>query len=613
MHILVINCGSSSIKADVIDHYSGHRAASMDVERLGSTNPLFRFNGHREELEDGTDHGEALAIALPKLLDYLPDDVTIRGVGHRVVHGGDRFTRPVRITEEVEQAIEAVSDLAPLHNPINLAGIRAARKVLPDVGHVAVFDTAFHATLPTRARAYALPQELADQADLRRYGFHGISHGYVAQRAAEFLRADLRDLRLITCHLGNGASVCAVEYGRSIETSMGLTPLEGLVMGTRSGDVDPGILIHLMRNHDYDVDSLDRLLNQDSGLAGLSGRGNDMRDILEQAAQGDDRCRLAIQVFSHRLRKYIGAYAAVMGGVDAVVFTAGIGENSAIIRHRVAQRLDFLGAHLDEDKNRDTQVDDDQPVAMISTPTSRTHLLAVRTDESHAIAADVSQLLLEHDQLSGERPIPVAVSARHAHLRQETVEALFGEGYELTPRNDLSQPGQWAAEETVRVIGPRNEIASVRILGPTRAIDQLEISRTDEFHLGIDAPVRASGDVDNTPGIILEGPEGRVELEKGVICAWRHIHMTPDDAAHFGVDDRDVVEVAISGGERDLVFGDVLVRVSPNFKLEMHIDTDEANAANLGRDARGTLVCTEGMASLRRRKTTYDPITQAAQ
>ncbi len=615
MHIVVINCGSSSIKADVLDHFSGRSASSMTVERIQESSPVAEIDGEPLSLASGlSGHGAVLEDALPRFLDNLPADIEISGVGHRVVHGGERFRNPVRIDDEVESAIEELCELAPLHNPANLEGIRAARSILPDIDHVAVFDTAFHATLPTRARAYALPGDLVEKGDLRRYGFHGISHGFVAQRAAEYLDTDLRDLRLITCHLGNGASVCAVEYGRSIETSMGLTPVEGLVMGTRSGDVDPGILIHLMREEGYDADDLDDLINRKSGLRGLSGITNDMRDIQQMAAEGNDRCRLAIQVFSHRLRKYIGAYASVMGGVDAIVFTAGIGENSALIRHRVAQRFQFLGAHLDEDRNREIEVNTDNPVERISTATSRTHLLVIQTDESYAIAEDTSQLVLGKDRLDDHRPIPVAVSARHIHLRQETVEKLFGEGYELTSRNPLSQPGQYAAEETVDVVGPKDRINSVRILGPPRNIDQVEIARTDEFLLGVDAPVRASGDIDNTPGILLEGPAGKVELKNGVICAWRHIHMTPEDAEHFGVDDRDVVEVAITGGDRDLVFGDVLVRVSPDFKLEMHIDTDEANAANLcPKTARGMLISTPGQAQLRRRKTTFDPVDAAAE
>ncbi len=613
MHILVINCGSSSIKADIRDHFSGRYVAEMEIERIGQPDSLLTLNGESETLEGPLSHGDALGVALPRLLDGLSPDTPIRGVGHRVVHGGEKFSHPVRITDEVEAALDEISSLAPLHNPANLAGIRGARSVLPDVPHVAVFDTAFHATLPRRARSYALPHDITDKAGIRRYGFHGISHAYVAQKAADFLDSDLRDLRLITCHLGNGASLCAVEYGRSIETSMGMTPLEGLVMGTRAGDIDAGVLLHLQRHHGYDTEALDDLLNRKSGLAGLSGRTNDMRDILEQAAEGDEDCRMAIQVFAHRVRKYIGAYAAVMGGADAVVFTAGIGENSAILRHRIAQRLDFMGARLHEDRNREARVNRDNPVERVSTANSRCHLLAIQTDESRAIAEAASKLIMESDRLQDSRSIPVAISARHLHVQQETVEKLFGEGYQLTPRNDLSQPGQWAAEETVKVIGPRNSFPSVRILGPPRNLDQVEISRTDEFFLGIDAPVRASGDIENTPGIILEGPAGRVELKNGVICALRHIHMTPDDADYFGVQDRDIVEVAITGGERDLVFGDVLIRVSPSFALEMHIDTDEGNAANLGRGAEGTLVCTAGRATLTRRRTTYDTVTEAAE
>ena len=610
MNILVINCGSSSIKAEVVDHASGEHLVDLSVERLGSDEPVMRLNGDTETFEEaGVDHQRALEIALPRLVEKLPGGEQVDGVGHRVVHGGDEFRHPVRIDDRVEEVIGELSDFAPLHNPINLAGIRAARRVVGDVPHVAVFDTAFHSTLPTRAREYALPRRLVEKYDLRRHGFHGISHEFVAHRAADFLGTDVRELRLITCHLGNGASVCAVEYGRSIETSMGLTPLEGLVMGTRSGDVDPGVLVHLLRQEGWDGDELDEVLNRQSGLAGISGVGNDMRDIQRRASEGDDSCRLAVQVFAHRLRKYIGAYAAVMGGVDAIIFTAGIGENSAPIRHRVAQRLQFLGTHLDEEENRCVEVDRTDPVAHISTSTSRSHLLVVRTDEARAIAEHAARLIEEGDQVEkNQRSIPVAVSARHVHLRQETVEQLFGEGYELTPRNELSQPGQFAAEETVRLIGPSNSIDSVRILGPTRDVDQVEISRTDEFQLGVDAPVRASGDIENTPGIILEGPKGRVELNQGVICAWRHIHMTPEDAEHFGVEDRDVVDVAVSGEGRGLVFGDVLVRVSSSFRLEMHIDTDEANAAGLGSEARGTLLSTSGLAALRRRKTAYDRV-----
>jgi acetate kinase len=389
---------------------------------------------------------------------------------------------------------------------------------------------------------------------------------------------------------------------------MGMTPLEGLVMGTRAGDVDAGALLHLLRQG-YDVERLDALLNRQSGLAGLSGVGNDMRDIEARAAEGDERARVAMQVFAHRVRRYIGAYAAVLGGVDAIVFTGGIGENSAAIRQRVAQRLDFLGAVLHDDLNREVRVHrHEAPVAEISTRNSRARLLVVATDEARAITRDAARVVLEMGRTRDTRAIPVAVSARHVHLSQRSVEALFGPGHQLTPRNPLSQPGQFACEETVDLIGPKRTIERVRVLGPARGRDQVEISRTDEFTLGLDAPVRASGDVDNSPGITLAGPNGRLEIPQGVICAWRHIHMTLADAEEFGVKDRDVVEVAINSHGRDLIFGDVLVRVSPDFKLEMHIDTDEANAANLSQGDAGALLDTGGLAHLRSRRVRYDRV-----
>jgi acetate kinase len=621
MHVLVVNCGSSSIKAEIVNTESGGRHGGFLIERIGerageATRLHWRgpwAEGGEGHAIAGADHGAALAVVLPELLERLADaEVELDGVVHRVVHGGDRFADPVRIDAEVEAAIEALSPLAPLHNPANLAGIRAAKELLPELEHVAVFDTAFHQTLPRRAWAYALPRELAERHGIRRYGFHGSSHAHVAARAADHLGEDLRDLRLITCHLGNGCSVCAVEYGRSVETSMGMTPLEGLAMGTRSGDLDPGIILHLLRSGEFDVDGLDELLNERSGLAGLSGVGKDLRDIEARAAEGDEDCRLAIHVFAHRLRKYIGAYAAVMGGVDGIVFTAGIGQNSALIRHRACQRLEFLGARLDEDRNRDARVGEEVGVAELHADNSRVRLLAVVTDEQLEMAREAAALLARRDEIgavrreAGEeaRPIPIAISARHVHLTREAVAVLFGEGHELTPRKPLSQPGQFACEEKVDLIGPKRSIEGVRVLGPVRSRCQVEISRTDEFHLGLDAPVRASGDVANSPGITLRGPAGSLQLREGVICAWRHIHMTPEDAVHYGVADRDVVEVAVDSptSGRDLVFGDVMVRVSPKYALEMHIDTDEANAADLSPQSEGMLVLTGGQARLTRRK-----------
>ena len=607
MNILVINCGSSSIKGAVIDHERGDELARLRIERIGEPESSVRFDDEPPVSCAGANHAEALAECLPMLLGRLPSGVSLDGVGHRVVHGGERFSDPTRIDDDVEQAIRDLIPLAPLHNPANVAGIEAARMVLADRQHVGVFDTAFHATLPKRARLYGIDAELADKHGVRRYGFHGTSHAYVAQRAAEFLGDDISNLRLITCHLGNGASVCAVEYGRSVETSMGMTPLEGLVMGTRCGDLDPGVIVHLMREEGLDVDGIDDLLNRSSGLKGLSGVGNDMRDIEQRAADGDERCRLALHVYAHRIRKYVGAYAAALGGVDAIVFTAGIGENSAYMRHRVAQRLDFLGARLDEERNRTAHVDKDHPVNQISKGTSRTHLLVVATDEQHAIAQQTAAIVSGRDEVGAERPIPVAISARHIHLDQDTINILFGPGHQLTPRNELSQPGQFACEERLDVVGPKRTIEGVRVLGPARSRVQVEISRTDEFFLGIDAPVRNSGDTKGSAAVTLVGPHGQVHLEEGVICARRHIHMTPGDAEYYGVENGDVVEVAIDSEGRDLIFGDVLIRVSPKYATEMHIDTDEANAAELSRGSEGLLMATNGAVRLQRRSLRKEP------
>ena len=598
MNILVLNCGSSSIRAAVVDPDTGARKMRIAIERLGQPGSTIRFDEGATEAFDAPDHAAALASVLPRLLDGAGGPSQIVGVGHRVVHGGEKFREPTRIDQAVEATIESLAALAPLHNPANLAGIRAARSLLPGLEHVAVFDTAFHSTLPNRAKHYAIDYDLAAKHGVRRYGFHGTSHAYVSDRAAAFLGAAARDLRIVSCHLGNGSSVCAVEYGRSVETSMGMTPLEGLAMGTRSGDIDVGAVLHIAKSDGLDVVGIDHLLNKKSGLAGLSGVGNDLRDIEARPAEGDERCRLAIHVFAHRLRKYIGAYAAVMGGVDAIVFTGGIGQNSAVVRHHATRNLQFLGADIDEEKNRAARASTETPVVRFSSERSRTQLLAVLTDEEHAIARDTARIVAGKDRVTAQRAIPIAVSARHIHLTQASVEVLFGPGHQLTVRSPLSQPGQYACEETLDVVGPKRTLKGVRVLGPTRPADQVEVSRTDEFFLGLDAPVRDSGDVRGSPGVTLVGPHGQLTIQEGVICARRHIHMHPDDAKHFGVADRDVVEISIDTHGRDLTFGDVLVRVSPNFQLEMHVDTDEANAAELEPKAEGMLELTPASATL---------------
>jgi len=584
VQVLVLNCGSTSLKYEVF--------------ALGDTVESLR-TGKVERLAAGDGSAEAVEKVVAELREA---GLSVGAVGHRVVHGGEAFSGSVLIDDDVESGIKACVPLAPLHNPANLAGIRAARAAFPDVPQVAVFDTAFHANLPRRARTYALPRELAEEHGLRRYGFHGPSHAFVAREACRFLGASPEELRIVTCHLGGGASACAVEFGTSVETSMGTTPLEGLVMGTRSGDVDPGALLLLLQRGAVTLDELDTMLNRESGLAGISGAGADLRDIEQRAADGDDAARLAIAVFAHRVRKYIGAYAATMGGVDAVVLTGGIGENAKGMRRRILQRFDYLGLVLDDDRNEAAEVGDAHRTAEISAAHSRVKALVVATDEERMIAEETQKVVGGRTSVTAPKAIPISVSARHVHLNIPTFERLFGVGETLTHRNDLTQPGIFAAEETVTLHGPRRSIEGVRLLGPLRGRNQIEISRTDEFHLGVDAPVRASGKVQGSAPITIEGPLGKIHLEEGLICAWRHIHMTPENAEAFGVEDGDSVEVAIVGGDRDLVFGDVTIRVKSSYALEMHIDTDEANAAELGRAAEGALVRTDLAAMMKSRK-----------
>ncbi|MCC7200664.1 MAG: acetate/propionate family kinase, partial [Gammaproteobacteria bacterium] len=520
MIILVLNCGSSSLKAAVIDTQSSRRLCDLRVERIGPSAEL-RVDGVLRPGAVAADPAAAVGLVL-EALRGAGLERGIAAIGHRVAHGGDRFVQPTRVDAELVEAIAGLTPLAPLHNPAALAGIAAAQAAWPALPHVAVFDTAFHATLPRRAREYALPRDLRERLSLRRYGFHGSSHAFVAAEAARHFGVPLESLRLVTCHLGSGCSVAAVEFGRSVDTSLGMTPLSGVPMATRPGDLDPGMLLYILEQTGMAVSELGRLLNRESGLKGLAGTP-DMREIEERAARGDDDARLAIAVFAYQVRKYIGAYAAAMGGLDAVVFTGGIGENSALVRHRIAQRLDFLGAPLDEDLNRDARVGNGRRVAEVSEPHARVRLLVVATDEELQIARDAARLLGGERELSGGLAVPISISARHVHLTQASVEALFGPGATLASHRAVTQPGQFAAKQTVSLVGPKGRLDGVRIVGPARAHDQVEVSRTDEFLLGVDAPVRESGDIEHTPGIRIEGPAGAITLRKGVICAWRHV------------------------------------------------------------------------------------------
>jgi acetate kinase len=455
------------------------------------------------------------------------------------------------------------------------------REILPDVPQVAVFDTAFHQTMPAYVYRYALPEELYEDDGIRRFGFHGPSHQYVGLMAATYLKQRFSRLKMITCHLGEGASVCAIDHGRSIDTSMGLTPLEGLVMVTRCGDIDPSIVTYLMRKG-LSADEIDHLLYRESGMKGLSGLSGDTREIPDAANAGDPKAMLAADAFTYRLRKYIGAYHAALGGLDVLVFTGGIGENAAGVRSMACQDLWGLGILIDAVKNR--AVEGVEGVADISHPDSKVKVLVIRSDASRMIARETIRTLgyeaIQQQLQASQIPIPIGVSAHHVHLSQDHVEKLFGPGHELTSKVPLSQPGQFACEEQVRLIGSRGSVERVRVLGPARSETQVEISRTEGYQLGLHAPVRTSGDLNGTPGLILEGPAGQVELKNGVIYAQRHMHMTPTDARKLGLESGDVVRVRVEG-ERELIFGDVAVRVSPKYRLEFHLDTDEANAAEL--------------------------------
>jgi acetate kinase len=599
MQILVVNCGSSSIKADIVEFPSQNSLHQLRIERIGK-NAFGTINDQNLTIILSDDYEITFKDAMQHFIEEWKGPA-ISGVGHRVVHGGADYAQPVLIDENVKKAIVKMIPLVPLHNPVNLKGIEVCEQMFPDLVQVAVFDTAFHRTIPNRAQYYAIDKDLSDEKNIRRYGFHGTSHQYVSELTAKYLQRDIKDLRIISCHLGNGCSMTAIEYGRSVETSMGMSALEGLVMGTRPGDLDPGIITYLL-SEGYTADQLSELLNRKSGLLGVSGSTNDMREIIAAAESGDDRCRLALQIFTHRLRKYIGAYVATMGGVDAISFTAGIGENSKVVRHRALQRFDFLGAIFDEDLNRDVHLTDENPVAEISAPNSRVKLLVVKTDEQKAIAIETEKIISEKFKVNTTPNIPIAISARHVHLTQETVELLFGAGHQLTPKKPLSQPGQYASEEMVTLVGPKNSIERVRVLGPPRIYNQVEVARTDEFFLGVDAPVRESGHITGTPGITLIGTEGRtVTIKEGLICALRHIHMHPDDAKIFGVSDHDIVEVDVENEFRPITFKNVVVRVSDQFKLEMHIDTDEGNAAEITNGNTGTLDLTGATCKLRKK------------
>lgn len=405
MNVLVINCGSSSLKYELFDMTTEQSLADGTAQRVSVD------GGAEAELEHRPADGEAYhlqaaipdhRVALRHAMAALTDDHhgvigslgEIAAVGHRVVHGGEKFAESVIIDDQVERAIEQFCELAPLHNPANLTGIRACTELLPEVPQVAVFDTAFHQTMPRHAYIYGLSLEIYRDHQVRRYGFHGTSHRYVALRAGEFLAAagiPEAEQKFITCHLGNGCSMTAIRAGQSVDCSLGMTPLEGLLMGTRCGDLDPAIVIFLMERLGLDTDEVDDLLNKRSGLLGVSGVSSDIRDVHKAADAGNDRAALALDIFCYRVRKYTGAFAAVLGGLHAIIFTGGIGENDARVRARCVEGLDHLGLHVDAARNDAPRFDDG--IAEVGSPQATATMLAIRTDEELMIARDTASLL----------------------------------------------------------------------------------------------------------------------------------------------------------------------------------------------------------------------------
>ncbi|MCM8758760.1 MAG: acetate kinase [Candidatus Omnitrophica bacterium] len=391
MNILVINCGSSSIKFKLFEMPDNVLVASGIVEKIGNKDAIVKYskNGiNHNEVREIYNHSQGLEIISTLLVDRVKGAVKslneIKGVGHRVVHGGEEFTGSMIIDEKVKEKIKEFIPLAPLHNPANLEGILAAEKYFPESVQVACFDTAFHTTIPVVAYLYAIPYSMYEKYKIRRYGFHGTSHRYVARRFAQIMGRHKYDVNLITCHLGNGCSITAVKNGKSIETSMGFTPLEGLVMGTRSGDIDPGVIFYLVENLGMKPSEVNKILNKESGLIGISGVSNDFRNIVESASKGNKMAQLAIEIFCYRVKKYIGSYLAVLGRVDGIIFTAGIGENQPIVREKSLEGLEEFGIIVDKGKNQNCLATEQE----ISSSESKIKIFVIPTNEELAIASD---------------------------------------------------------------------------------------------------------------------------------------------------------------------------------------------------------------------------------
>lgn len=397
MKILVLNCGSSSVKYKLIALSSNEQniLAEGGVEKIGLPDSFlkFKYNGEKVTINASMpNHNVAIRIILDNLTSEkfgcIKNFDEIEAVGHRLVHGGEKFNSSVLINDEVIAKVKECYDLAPLHNPVNIAGVDAISEILPDVPQVGVFDTAFHQTMPSYAYMYGLPYEMYEKYGVRRYGFHGTSHRYVSRRACDFLGLEYEKQRIITCHIGNGGSITAIKDGKSVDTSMGLTPVEGLIMGTRCGDVDPGALLYIQQKEHLDHEGMQALINKKSGVAGLTGVSSDMRDIEKAVEEGNERAIMALNMYEYRITKYIGAYTAALGGVDVIVFTGGVGENQTGTRERICKQLAFLGIEFDVEKNK-TRGEEIE----LSTPNSKVRVVVIPTDEEYMIARDTEAIV----------------------------------------------------------------------------------------------------------------------------------------------------------------------------------------------------------------------------
>lgn len=397
MKILVLNCGSSSIKYALYNMDDKSVMTSGGAERVGLDGAFVKVklpNGEKKQImHDIPEHTEGVKFIFSLLTDpeigVIKDLKEIDAVGHRMVHGGEKFNKSVVLTDEVLETFEECIDLAPLHNPANLKGVKAVSELMPGLPQVGVFDTAFHQTMPAHSYLYAIPYELYEKYGVRRYGFHGTSHRYVSQRVCEFLGVNPADKKVITCHIGNGGSIAAVDGGKCVDTSMGLTPLEGLMMGTRSGDIDGGAITFLEKKLGLDADGMSNLLNKKSGVLGVSGISSDMREIDTAVEQGNERAKIALDMYNYRIKKYVGAYAAAMGGCDIIVFTAGVGENQSSMREQVCAGMEYMGIKLDVEKNKTVRGEE----AVISAPDSKVTVCVIPTDEELMIATDTMNLL----------------------------------------------------------------------------------------------------------------------------------------------------------------------------------------------------------------------------